>query len=113
MGHRGAERLWSGEALWPPRPGAGAAGVPGTRTRRLSNFLASVMWIQLSFSTTLMCFTSSLNLDGHGPVVTPDLFQGNPGPNLCATSAVTPGQPFLQHSIGADLGPSPALSLTA
>lgn len=31
-------------------------------TKRLSNFLASVMWIQLSFSTTLMCFTSSLNL---------------------------------------------------
>lgn len=31
-------------------------------TKRLSNFLASVMWIQLSFSMTLMCFTSSLNL---------------------------------------------------
>lgn len=31
-------------------------------TSRLSNFLASVMWIQLSFSITLMCFTSSLNL---------------------------------------------------
>lgn len=31
-------------------------------TKRLSNFFASVMWIQLSFSITLMCFTSSLNL---------------------------------------------------
>lgn len=31
-------------------------------TKRLSNFFASVMWIQLSFSMTLMCFTSSLNL---------------------------------------------------
>ena len=66
------------EGLWgaaPPRGGLsgrpgpsshlwGQAGgsSPGPRTKRLSNFLASVMWTQLSFSTTLMCFTSSLNL---------------------------------------------------
>lgn len=55
----------------PPRCGCGGgpgpAGAAGSRTERLSNFLASVMCTQLSFSTTLMCFTSSLNLGrAHG-----------------------------------------------
>lgn len=45
-----------------PDPGARLAGAAEPPTKRLSNFFASVMWIQLSFSTTLMCFTSSLNL---------------------------------------------------
>lgn len=49
--------------LW----GRASGSPPGPRTKRLSNFLASVMWTQLSFSTTLMCFTSSLNLgQAHG-----------------------------------------------
>lgn len=54
--------------LGPPTPlGDGPAGAAGSRTERLSNFLASVMCTQLSFSTTLMCFTSSLNLGrAHG-----------------------------------------------
>ena len=51
----------------PPTLGDGPAGAAGSHTKRLSNFLASVMCTQLSFSTTLMCFTSSLNLGkAHG-----------------------------------------------
>lgn len=46
----------------PSLRGWAGGSPPGPRTKRLSNFLASVMWTQLSFSTTLMCFTSSLNL---------------------------------------------------
>lgn len=48
-----------GPSLMPRNQDTEAAG---SHTKRLSNFFASVMWIQLSFSTTLMCFTSSLNL---------------------------------------------------
>lgn len=62
----------------PDVPRRGRGGRPGrratqARTKRLSNFFASVMWTQLSFSTTLICFTSSLNLcedtgrSPHGP----------------------------------------------
>lgn len=59
-------------ALFPARGqaagAAGAAGATEPRTKRLSNFFASVMWTQLSFSTTLMCLTSSLNLGkAHAP----------------------------------------------
>lgn len=51
----------------PRLRGRASESPPGPRTKRLSNFLASVMWTQLSFSTTLMCFTSSLNLgQAHG-----------------------------------------------
>lgn len=63
MGREQVNRKQGGEAAWPLPQRSGAAEATDARTRRLSNFFASVMWIQLSFSTTLMCFTSSLNLD--------------------------------------------------
>lgn len=67
-GHSSKEKCvgWepAGRHAGPPGPcgWVGDGRSQDARTKRLSNFLASVMWIQLSFSTTLMCFTSSLNL---------------------------------------------------
>lgn len=65
-GPQGGRRAWGAGArparCGPPTPRARPVGAAGPLTSRLSNFFASVMWIQLSFSTTLMCFTSSLNL---------------------------------------------------
>lgn len=96
-------------------PWGQAAGATEPRTKRLSNFFASVMWIQLSFSTTLMCFTSSLNLgEGHGPQQPPSPRSGlvtavrEHGPGPSSQPRLLRARPFNLRPTGPSPHPSRA-----
>lgn len=96
-------------------PWGQAAGATEPRTKRLSNFFASVMWIQLSFSTTLMCFTSSLNLgERHGPQQPPSPRSGlvtavrEHGPGPSSQPRLPRARPFNLRPTGPSPHPSRA-----
>lgn len=105
----------------PPRCGCGGgpgpAGAVGSRTERLSNFLASVMCTQLSFSTTLMCFTSSLNLGrAHGSAghCASHTAAGPPGVQAYRMFAERRPRPLAHtsRSYGCNLSPRPGQGLS-